>query len=261
MNIINLNKINMSYGKKVIFSDFNMTFNNYKTYSILGPCGCGKTTLLKVIGDLCAYSGDINYGEYYGRINAHNMKKTVIVFDDDNYINYTLKEEINDFLESNGYSPRQIVNQIDFLKNYFDIEDILEKNVKVLSKREKMLSKIILSLIKYPDIIAFDDIFKYLSSNLKKQLIKYFSDNSITFINVISDIEDSMYTDYMYIFMKNGKIAIEGKPLSVFKEEKLIRRLGFNLPFMVDLSIQLSYYGLIDNIYLSKEEMVDKIWK
>ena len=56
-------------------------------------------------------------------------------------------------------------------------------------------------------------------------------------------------------------MAIEGKTLSVLKEEKLIRRLGFNLPFYVDLSIQLGLYGVVDGMYLNKEDMVSAIWK
>ena len=53
---------------------------------------------------------------------------------------------------------------------------------------------------------------------------------------------------------------MEGDILSCLKEEKLIKRLGFKLPFMFDLSLQLNYYEVLDNVYLDKDKMIEKIW-
>lgn len=260
MDIINLTNINLTLGKKNVFTNFNMTFSNNRTYSILGPYGCGKTSLLKIISDQIEYTGDVNYGEYYSKMTSRH-KKIVVVFDDDKFLKNNLKDTIYEFLVLNSYSSKQIDQHLIFLQEYFDIDEILEKNIKTMNKQEKIFTKIIFNLIKNPDIIALDDLFKYLDTKSKISILNFVNDNNITLINVVTDVNDCMLTDYMYILMKNGKIAIEGKPISVFKEEKLVRRLGFNLPFMLDLSIQLKCYDLIDNIYFSKEEMVNEIWK
>ena len=55
--------------------------------------------------------------------------------------------------------------------------------------------------------------------------------------------------------------AIDGKTLDVLKEEKILKRLGLNLPFYLDLSIQLKLYGLINRTYLNKEDLVKHLWK
>ena len=57
------------------------------------------------------------------------------------------------------------------------------------------------------------------------------------------------------------QIIVEGKTLDVLKEEKLLKRLGLSLPFMVELSLLLQDYGLIDHIYLNKESLVNYLWK
>jgi hypothetical protein len=59
----------------------------------------------------------------------------------------------------------------------------------------------------------------------------------------------------------NGINAIDGKTLDVLKNEKILKRLGFSLPFMLDLSIQLELYGLINKTYLNKEGLVKNLWK
>ena len=50
------------------------------------------------------------------------------------------------------------------------------------------------------------------------------------------------------------------KKKDVVKEETILKRLGYELPFYVDLSIQLKLYGLIDNICYSSEELEDSLW-
>ena len=87
----------------------------------------------------------------------------------------------------------------------------------------------------------------------------YAKKNKISIINFTSRTEEALYGDYL-ILLYDHKIAMEGETIACLKEEQLLKRLGFNLPFMIDLSIQLNYYDIIDDIYLNQDEMVDKIW-
>jgi hypothetical protein len=91
-------------------------------------------------------------------------------------------------------------------------------------------------------------------------IVKFCNMNKITLINITSDIENVLYTDYLVVLYM-GSIAMEGNTIECLKEEKLMRRLGLNLPFLVDLSIQLGYYGLLDKVILDEGKMIDKIWK
>lgn len=108
--------------------------------------------------------------------------------------------------------------------------------------------------------VVFFNILNNLSKEELDKLFKFLNDNNILFVNFTNDIELSLYTDYLIIYDQD-KILMEGKTLDILKNEKLIKRLGLNLPFIVELSLLLKDYGLVKDIYLDKESLVDKLWK
>ena len=64
----------------------------------------------------------------------------------------------------------------------------------------------------------------------------------------------------MYI-LDEGKVALEGIPLEVLEKDNIINKIGLNIPFMIDLSVKLRDYDLIEDIELDKNRMIEKLWK
>ena len=104
------------------------------------------------------------------------------------------------------------------------------------------------------------DVFVNMEETDIKRIVKYCKNNNITIVNITTDMENLLDSDYLIILYNKG-IAMEGKTLECLKEEKILKRLGFNLPFMVDLSIQLGYYGLLNEIITNERKMIKTIWK
>lgn len=61
--------------------------------------------------------------------------------------------------------------------------------------------------------------------------------------------------------LDEGKIIKEGDILTVLNDDSMLNKLGFRLPFMIDLSLKLKYYNLVDKIILNQKEMVEMLWK
>ena len=134
---------------------------------------------------------------------------------------------------------------------------------KRLNEISESLEKLILvckSLIKEPKIIFVDNIFSFMDEKDLKKIYSYTKKNKITIVNVSNNIEEALKYDYMIVLDK-GQIVMEGKTEQILLQEKILKRLGIGLPFYIDLSIQLKLYGLIDNIRLSKEDLVEDLWK
>lgn len=113
-------------------------------------------------------------------------------------------------------------------------------------------------LLNYKKVIFFNVL-----NNLKKdeldKLFQYLKDSNIDFINVVNNLELCLYTEYL-IVMDEKNILIEGSTIEVLKNDKLLKRLGIELPFIVELSLLLKDYNLIDKIYLNYEELEGALW-
>lgn len=133
----------------------------------------------------------------------------------------------------------------DLVKYFFDYH-IIDKPFKMeeIKNYEKIL---FFNSLHFIDDNSINIIFNYLKENNKK------------FIIITNNIEEVLLTDYLIVLNENN-ILIEGKTLAVLKESKLLQRLGFNLPFAVQISQLLNDYDILDNIYTSNEELVEKIW-
>lgn len=148
------------------------------------------------------------------------------------------------------------------LVNMFHIEHLLSKCLSDLSIKERLFVKIISLIYRSKEskkIIVFNDVLTYLNDSDKSLIFNFLNKNNILFYNFTSDIDEVLYCKYLVVF-SNNLVAIEGNTNSVLKEEKLLKRMGFCLPFTVELSTQLKAYNVIDNIYYSMDRLVDDLW-
>ncbi|MDE6284413.1 MAG: hypothetical protein K2M17_01550 [Bacilli bacterium] len=108
-------------------------------------------------------------------------------------------------------------------------------------------------------IIVFNDCLRLLRKIQKEKIVDLLRIRNMNFINITSNIEETLYSDYLYV-LDADKVIIEGKTTEVLKEEKILKRLGFGLPFCIDISTQLGYYGILNKVYYDIEGLVNDLW-
>ena len=262
MSTIKITDLNFSYGDLKVFKGLEFTLKSNKTLSIIGTPNSGKTTLLKILNGDLEYKGNVFVnGVEVKKENKEALKNVIaVVLRESKFIGDTVKEELRFSLENINVDPKEITNRIEEINTYFSINKILNKTLNSLSTSDQVLIKILSYAITMPSYLAIDDLLVYLNERTKILLLNYLNTKKICLINVTSNMEDTLYTDYI-LCLYNGISAIDGKTLDVLKNEKILKRLGFSLPFYIDLSIQLELYGLINRIYLNKEMLVNNLWK
>ena len=107
--------------------------------------------------------------------------------------------------------------------------------------------------------VIFNETLYGLKLDEKMKIFKLLKKQNISYINVTSNVEDAIYSDYIFVY-DGSKLVLEGNRNEVLKEEKTLKRLGYGLPFVVDLSIQLNYYDIFNKVYYDLDELVRALW-
>lgn len=150
-------------------------------------------------------------------------------------------------------------------KNYCILSNAINKELLDKFKDYPIISKMNFSDLKSKleffssKRIVFNETFYYLKNTQKKEILDLLNKQNIKYIIITSNVEDALLADYLIVFDKEN-IVVEGYSKEVLKEEKLLKRLGFGLPFAVDLSIQLEFYDILDKIYYDTSSLVGELW-
>lgn len=196
----------------------NVSFDVYEgtIVGIIGKNGCGKTTLLKVLGNV--FSPDSGIVDLHG----HSVSLMAIGVG----FNNNISGYENIFLSGMllGFSEEEINEKIDEIIEFSELEEFIYDPVKNYSSG--MVSKLAFSItaILETDIILIDEVlsvgdinFKQKSFNRMQELI-HNSDKTVLIVShdmkVLEDICDSV------IWLHDGEVRMNGKPKTVISKYK-----------------------------------------
>lgn len=107
--------------------------------------------------------------------------------------------------------------------------------------------------------VVLSDSLSGLSNKEKKEILELLNKQNIHYINVTSNVEDALFGDYVIVYDEDMKV-LEGNMEMVLKNEKILKKLGFGVPFVVDLAIQLMYYDILDRVYFDVDNLLEALW-
>lgn len=107
--------------------------------------------------------------------------------------------------------------------------------------------------------IVFRETFYYLKEEEKEEILELLIRQKINYIIITSNIEDVLYANNLVVY-KDSNIVLEGSTKEVLKKEKDLKKLGYGLPFAVDLSTQLNYYDIFQKVYYDIPSLVEDLW-
>ena len=190
-------------------------------------------------------------------------------------VSFSLYELVNTFtservidelafpLENMAYKNSTMQSKIKEFTPKLRLDLILEESPNSICMSKRALLNIGSALITIPKVLIINNIFSLLDKKDKEALLDYLKEyvsNDGIVVNFTSDIEESLFGNKLVVSNKE-KIVISGKTISVLNEEIIMKRLGFSLPFIVQLNKYMKDYELIKNYTLSYEGLVGKIWK
>lgn len=248
------------------FKDLNLVFNKETFYSIVGGNNSGKTTLFKLITGMIPSNNRIICGGIY--LNSHNIYQYIqnigIVerISGHDFIYQKVKDEMMYPLYNLGYSKKRIVARINEVIDLFDV-DFLDKNINELNRYEREILLVMIALLHKPKVLLLDNIFSLLATDETEKLLKvlktFITREKITIINFSSTLNEVLASDKI-ILLSDFKILGEYELNDIYQDDQLFYQSGLEIPFIIDLSVKLKMYDLIDKNYTNVKEMVDDIW-
>ncbi len=237
---------NLSFiNDNIKFNNLNLDIAKGKWVTIIGSNTSGKTTLIRLMSGIYKFNGRISIEE---KEFVNNLE-----FKTDN-----VNDELNAYL-TKYYLKNE---EKDEIFDSLNIQIIKDSSLDSLTYIEKNLLKLAICLIKRPRVLLLDDFFELLDFKRKEKivnLLKKYNNKGMTIINGTTNIEDSLNGDDI-IILKMGEIILNGSKEKIFLNEKEFKKSGLELPFIVDLSIKLKYYGVINKIYFDMGKLIDDIW-
>lgn len=184
MAILKVEKLVRSYKKGngediQVLKDINFTIQEKEFVGIMGKSGCGKTTLLKVLGmidkatDGNVYFKEQNVQEVYGEALS-DIRRTKIGFVfQDFYLmdSLSVRENITLPMILDKAKPEDRKAKAKEYSELFEIDALLEKNPYELSGGEKQRVAICRALINNPDLVLADEPTGNLDSKSGKVVV------------------------------------------------------------------------------------------
>lgn len=266
-NILYVENLNYSYHDNLVFTNLTFSVKQNSINAVIGPNNCGKTTLIKL---LCGNLQTQNSISVDGvTLNSNNMRNY------SSFIGYNriilnsrnMSMKVYDLLASlkiDGILKKDLLNRINYLLEFFDVSSFKQKRMRELSNIDRVKVYVISSLINSPKIIFLDDIFDCLTyseaSIIFVFLKKYLDLYSLSVLFTTNKLENILFSSHT-IFINNGYVQLDGTPSKILEHDNVLAREGIYIPIMMDLSLKLKFYNLVDDVIMDTGRMVDELWK
>lgn len=240
-SLLHIDNIKFSYDEKQILKGITLNFNKGKFYSIIGPNGCGKTTLIKNINNLLSPVKSTVFINNKDLTSMHSKEiaKILASVPQNIHINYEFK--VYDVVmmgrvphkgRFEGYNKedRDIVKKA---MEKADIWKFKDKLVTELSGGELQRVIAARALAQDTDIILLDEPTSHLDLQYQIEFLKIFKDicNDKVIIAVLHDLNlVSLFSDEI-IMLKDGEV------IDIGEADKVMTRENIKKVYNIDVEI------------------------
>lgn len=202
--MIKLKNVGFNASKRDILKNINLEIKPGERVAILGPNGCGKTTLVNVITEnIKLTSGEMDLGD------LKHLSKDKICYmmqHEELHKDMKVKEAIELFSSHNNKEKSNALLQ------EFGLSERANSLYRKLSGGEKQKLNLVCSLQNDPQYFFVDEITTGLDAMSRKQLIEHFLniiDESKTFVMITHYLEEAEQACNRFVFIKNGMIIAD----------------------------------------------------
>jgi phospholipid/cholesterol/gamma-HCH transport system ATP-binding protein len=226
VNLIEVDHVSFGYDpSRLILSDISLNFARGKVTSILGGSGCGKTTLMRLIGGShAASSGAVRFdGETIDAGDKNQLyrirRRMGMLFQFGAlFTDLTVFDNVAFPLREHSGLPEALIRDIVLMKlNAVGLRGAAGLRISEVSGGMARRIALARAIALDPDLIMYDEPFAGLdliSMGVAAKLIRTLNDvTGATSLVVSHDVPECMaISDYIVLFAAGGRIVAQGTP-------------------------------------------------
>ena len=249
--MLKLTDVSVGYGDFDVVKHVSLTVESGGNLSIIGPNGCGKTTLLKAVANILPFKGDIAIDGKSTRKMKHkevSCKIALLSQLSGIYFAYSVYDTVmmgrylhikDKFLGLPSAKDKELV-----MGALEAMALTKEKDNSITELSGGQLQRVFLArtLVQEPEIILLDEPTNHLDLKYQIELIEYLKqwakEENRTVIGVLHDINLAMKLSDNIMVMKEGKIRANGKADDVITDSLLQEVYEINVAQYMRESLQ-----------------------
>jgi Cu-processing system ATP-binding protein len=205
--MIEIKNIYKKFGKLEVLNDVNLSFKKGECIALIGPNGCGKTTLIKsILGMVIPSKGDILFNEKSILKEFKYREKIGYMPQIGRYPDYMTVGQIIEMIKQIRNSD-QVLDED--LVHAFQLEKIVDKQMRTLSGGTTQKVSATLAFLFNPEVLILDEptagLDPLASEILKEKIIKEKEKGKLILItsHLLSELDDLIT---QIIYMQDGTV-------------------------------------------------------
>ncbi len=220
--MIEVRNLTKTFGKFKALDNLNLNFTDGKSIALIGPNGCGKTTLIKcILGLNVVEEGDI-------LVEGKSVKDDYLYRNNIGYMpqigrypeNMTIKQTLKMIKDTRNVADEYLDTD---LLEAFELEKLYPKKMGTLSGGTTQKVSAVLAFMFNPKIIILDEptagLDPLASEILKNKIIKEIDKGKLIIItsHLLSELDDMISE---IVFLNEGKMIIHQSVTDLMTERK-----------------------------------------
>ena len=220
---IQFENVTKRFGDFVAVDDLSLTIYEREFFALLGASGCGKTTLLRMLGGFeQPTSGRILLdGQDLKGVPPYHRPVNMMFQSYALFPHMTVERNIAFGLKQDGMPKTEIAERVRQMLKLVKLEQFAQRKPHQLSGGQRQRVALARSLAKRPKVLLLDEPLGALDKKLREEtqfeLMDLQHDLGLTFIVVTHDQEEAMTMADRIAIMEKGRVMQVATPAEIYE--------------------------------------------